>query len=152
MLASQLFRACVPSDEIRVTLSIKTFARGTSSPPPRPLIRPLSHRLPRPQLQKTWREKIRLQRNNELHEEGTQPGGRKLQFSEHPVPSDAPPPSCSLRLRDKHPLRSYSLRLYDIIVSRFNKRGVRATQLHTTTRYVRFAARKMTTLNLEPMS
>lgn len=92
MLASQLFRACVPSDEIRVTLSIKTFARGTSSPPPRPLIRPLSHRLPRPQLQKTWREKIRLQRNNELHEEGTQPGGRKLQFSEHPVPSDAPPP------------------------------------------------------------
>lgn len=159
MLASQLFRACVPSDEIRVTLSIKTFARGTSSPlpAPYPLIRPLSHRLPRSQLQKTWREKIRLQRNNELHEEGTQPGGRKLQFSEHPVPSDAPPslPPASfpslLRLRDKHPLRSYFLRLYDIIVSRFNnnKRRVRATQLHTTTRYVRLVAKKMTTLNLE---
>lgn len=62
-----------------------------------------------------------------------------------------PPPPSSLRLRDKHPLRSYSLRLYDIIVSRFNndKRRVRATQLHTTTRYVRLVGKKMTTLNLE---
>lgn len=64
-----------PPTKIRVTLSIKTFARGSSFPHSR-------FRLARPPLQKTRREKkIRVQRNNELHEKRTRPGGRKLQFS-----------------------------------------------------------------------
>lgn len=89
-------RARPPPTKIRVTLSIKTFARGSSFPHSR-------FRLARPPLQKTWREKkIRVQRNNELHEKRTRPGGRKLQFSELPTQAYLPFSPLSPRSHYEH--------------------------------------------------
>lgn len=124
-------RARPPPTKIRVTLSIKTFARGSSFPHSR-------FRLARPPLQKTWREKkIRVQRNNELHEKRTRPGGRKLQFSE--LPTQAYPPFSPLA---PFTLRTFLVRpLYDIslfIVSRFKSTSVALARhsytIHATTR------------------